>query len=66
MYEQFHSFVGEQIRAHDPERAADADLLAWAFIGLSTVSTISKDLGLLGPTKRKELVRRIGEQLLSG
>lgn len=66
MYEQFHSFVGEQIRAHDPGHSVDAELLAWAFIGLSTVSTIGKDLGLLGPAKRKELVRRVGELLLSG
>lgn len=66
MYEQFHSFISAQIRAHDPGHDVEAELLAWAFIGLSTMSTIGKDLGLIGPVRRKELVRRVGELLLSG
>ena len=66
MFEQFHSFVSAQIRTHDPGHAIEADLLAWAFIGLSTVRNIGRDLGLIGPARQKELVRRVGELLLSG
>ena len=71
MYEQFHTFISAQIEEHREGAAAararpDADLLAWAFIGLATVAYISKDLGVMGPEKRRRLVQEVGELLLAG
>ncbi len=65
MYLRFHKFIVDQVGG--PQRTAtrtDAEVLAWAFVGIGTVSNISRELGLMDETKRRALFRQIGGRLL--
>lgn len=68
MYARYQRFVLEQVTAHrdahKPAGKADAGLAAWALVGLGTVVTITKELGLLKERDRAHLLAEIGRRLL--
>ena len=70
MFTRFHRFLLAQILAHrqrDRRRATlQAELVAWAVIGLGTVSNIGRELGLLDDADRRRLIGEIGRALLEG
>ena len=77
MYQSYHRFVREQIAAHQARRGKvgggrgggkeiDATLLAWAVIGLGTVTTIARELDILGDRPRKRLMSEVGGLMLKG
>lgn len=68
MYQRYQRFVREQVAAHQSERRnsspPDAALAAWALIGMGTVASIGRELGLLNDRQRRRLVAEIGRVLL--
>ena len=70
MYQRYQRFVREQIAAHQARRRKatppDAALAAWAVVGLGTVASISRELGLLSDRQRRRLMAEIGRLLLDG
>ncbi len=70
MYRRYHRFVRDQISAHRGDDAArrepDAALVGWALVGLGTVASITRELGLLGTKQRQRLFGQIGHMLLQG
>jgi AcrR family transcriptional regulator len=79
MYRAYQRTIEKYVAAHRSDRAAgrrparaddripaggDAALTAWALIGLGTISTIARELDLLGERSRRKLVQQIGETLL--
>lgn len=59
MYERFHGFIVERIGGR-----ADAELAAWAMIGVGTVANIGRELGVMPGSLRRALFDRIGALLL--
>ena len=70
MYGRFHRFLKQQISDHRhgrPERERpEADLCAWAAVGLGTAANISNELGLLSERRRRRLIRDVGRLLIEG
>jgi AcrR family transcriptional regulator len=66
MYLRFHGFIVEQIRHDQGNARAGLDLLAWAMVGIGTVSNISRELDLMTERSREALFRKLGESLLQG
>ena len=70
MYGRFHSFIRKQIAAHrdgaGKKSSPNAELSAWAFVGLGTVVNIGLELGLLTDRQRRRLVADVGRVLLEG
>ncbi|MBL9121376.1 MAG: TetR/AcrR family transcriptional regulator [Phycisphaerae bacterium] len=70
MYSRYHRFVRDHVVDHRGKRgkaaAEEADLIAWAIIGLGTVTTISKELGLQDPSARRMTMHSMGSLLLDG
>lgn len=64
MYMRFHQFIAECIQGDTATIPADADLAAWAFVGIGTVSNISRELALMTETRRRNLFQRVGKMLL--
>ncbi|MEW6250299.1 MAG: TetR/AcrR family transcriptional regulator [Planctomycetota bacterium] len=68
MYQRYQRFVRGQVARHRSARHAsgppDAALAAWALIGLGTVASIGRELGLLDDRARRRLVANIGRVLL--
>ncbi len=68
MYQRYHRFVRQQLTAHQQQRdqqsSPDAGLAAWALVGLGTVVSIGRELGLLDNRGRRKLVGQIGKVLL--
>ena len=66
MYRRYHEFIIRQITDHRGGRraAASPDLSAWALIGMGTISSIGRELGVLAPDLRRRLWERIGPLLL--
>lgn len=67
MYRRFQGFVRERLaehRAATGQSAQDADLAAWAILGLGTVATIGRELELLAPARRRALLSEVGGRLL--
>jgi AcrR family transcriptional regulator len=63
MYRRFHQFIQE--RVFGSRRAPpSAENLAWAMIGLGTVSNIVRELGLMNEVQRRQLFSQIGQLLL--
>lgn len=65
MYRRYQRAI-EQYLTGDGAPGSDASVTAWALIGLGTISTIARELGLLGERARQQLVRTAGERLLGG
>ncbi len=70
MYRRYQLFVRDHIAEHRGKRnkAAldEAAHVAWAIIGLGTVTTITKELGLLDDAQRREAMSTVGAFLLDG
>ena len=68
LYERFHRFVHGQVKVHreevEEEDLPDVALVAWAIMGLGTLSNIGRELGLLSARSRKRLVGGVGRALL--
>lgn len=63
MYRRFHDFICRQLSPGEP--ASDvAATLAWALIGLGTVSNISRELSLMPQAARHRLFRIAGAALI--
>lgn len=70
MFKRFHRFLLAQILAHrksgSKRSTPQAELTAWAVIGLGTASNIGRELGLLTDADRRRLIGEIGRVLLEG
>jgi len=66
MYRQFHAFIAQVLAARNAAEGPgeDREVLAWALVGLGTVSNVTRELGLLGGNKRRSMLARIGRMLL--
>jgi AcrR family transcriptional regulator len=68
MYRQYQRFLVRQIHAHRAQRGLDAGIdaswLAWAIIGLGTISSIGRELGLLSEHGRQRMFGAVGQRLL--
>ncbi|MHC4940093.1 MAG: TetR/AcrR family transcriptional regulator [Planctomycetota bacterium] len=65
MYSRYQAFIARRVREHR-DRKGTEELSAWAIIGLGTVSSIGRELGLLGEQQRQQLWKKVGRQLLEG
>jgi len=70
MYGRFQQFIRRQIGAHrganDKRLVPDAEVAAWAVVGLATVADIGRELGLLSDRRRTRLLADVGKMVLSG
>lgn len=70
MYQRYQRFLREQIGAHRAQRPEavppDLALAAWAVVGVGTVASIGRELGLLNDRQRRRLIAEIGRVLLEG
>lgn len=70
LYGRFHSFVSEQVAAHRGPRcrqaAPNAEVAAWAILGLGTAANLGRELGLMSGAARKHLFQQAGRLLLEG
>ena len=70
MYQQYQRFIRQHIAAHRTKSGAagppDAALAAWAVVGLGTVASIGRELGLVNETQRRRLFAAVGRLLLEG
>lgn len=68
VYAQFLRFIGNHVEAHrkgrNPGRLPEAELTAWALVGLGTAVNIGRELGLLKDRARKRLFDAVGRHLL--
>jgi AcrR family transcriptional regulator len=68
MYLDFQHFVRARIEEHRAEREGagelDANLAAWAVLGLGTIGNIAREIGLLHDRKRRRLLGEAGRALL--
>jgi AcrR family transcriptional regulator len=70
MYRKYQRFIEREIAGHR-QRCGQAGgvsalLAAWAVVCLGTVTSIARELGLLGERQRHRLFRDVGQLLLSG
>lgn len=66
LYGRFQAFVRRQITAHrrtDANSALDAELAAWAIVGLGTMANIGRELGLFSAERREALLWGAGRLL---
>jgi len=70
MYRDFHAFLESRVGTVGPRRGCRhkarriaPDLAAWALIGLGTVSTIVRELGVLDARGRERLFKEVGALL---
>lgn len=69
-YQRFQRFLATTVAVELPaaldagHRAAEADRLAWAFIGLGTAANIARELEALSSAERTSLLTEIGMRLL--
>ena len=73
MYFDFHRFVRDRIAAHRAPRAGgsgegtdDVSLAAWALLGVGTVASIGRELGLMDERERSRLLGEVGKKILDG
>ena len=66
MYQRYHAFISDQVTAHGGGPAVQgAELTAWTLIGLGTMASIMRELGLATDTERRRLFSELGRSLLS-
>jgi hypothetical protein len=66
MYRRYHEFIVRRLDEHraDGGDAPEPALAAWAIIGMGTMGSIGRELGLLAPAERRRLWEEIGPLLL--
>lgn len=69
-YRRFQRYIRERIVEHRASRGirsgVDPDAAAWAVLGLGTISSIGREVGLLSSAARRELLSEVGRTLLEG
>ena len=68
MYSRYNSFIVRRLNEHrgDREDCVADGLSAWALIGLGTITSIGRELGLLSPEARQKLWEEAGRHMLDG
>lgn len=71
MYARFQEFIREMVATHRESggggtRSPDAEIAAWAIIGLGTVASFTRELRLLNESGREKLMQQAGLFLLDG
>ncbi|MBN2446139.1 MAG: TetR/AcrR family transcriptional regulator [Phycisphaerae bacterium] len=70
MYRRYHRFVERRLTEHREESGRPAKttaaLAAWAILGLGTMASIGRELGLMNDAVRARLMKEIGQLLLDG
>jgi len=70
MYQKFHTFIVGQVQEHradaKSESQPDAELTAWAIIGLGTMTNIAHELALLTQDTQERMVQDVGLLLFDG
>ena len=68
MYKRYHRFIEQQIGSHRGRKNANglpsAALAAWGVIGLGTMASIGREIGLFGERQRQDVFERVGAALL--
>lgn len=69
-YDAFRAFIRKQVCAHrgEPTRGpgSEADLAAWAILGLGTAANMGRELELLSDRARGRLLSELGDRVLEG
>jgi AcrR family transcriptional regulator len=69
-YRRFERWIRRQIEAHRRSRGSrlepDAELVAWAIVGLGTVATVGREVDLFPARLRARLIEEAGRLLLEG
>jgi AcrR family transcriptional regulator len=69
-YRRFQRYVRDRIVEHRVARGlrdgVDAESAAWAILGLGTISSIGREVGLLTGAARRSLLSEVGRVLLEG
>jgi AcrR family transcriptional regulator len=69
-YRRFQRYVRDRIVEHRAARGiedgVDPDAAAWAILGLGTISSIGREVGLLTTAARRNLLAEVGRTLLEG
>jgi AcrR family transcriptional regulator len=67
-YRRFHRYIRDRIVEHRAARGirtgVDPDAAAWAILGLGTISSIGREVGLLSSAARRNLLSEVGRTLL--
>jgi len=69
LYGRFQGFVRRRLAEHRGEGAEgelDAEVAAWAIVGLGTVASIGRELGLIGQDRRRTLLFEAGRVIAEG
>ncbi len=70
MYRRYQKFIVSRVRDHrvngNGADFPDASLVGWAVIGLGTVASITRELGLVSDRQRRRLLAEVGRELLAG
>jgi AcrR family transcriptional regulator len=70
MYRRFHQFIVVQVAEHrggaEADRFPDAELTAWAIIGLGMMTNITQELKQIPHKTRGRMVKDVGTHLLNG
>lgn len=70
MYRKFHRFIVELVNEHRAggraERFPDAEMTAWAIIGLGMMTNITQELKQIPDRARGRMVKDVGTHLLNG
>ncbi len=70
MYRRYQKFIVGRVRDHRANGNGadfpDASLVGWAVIGLGTVASITRELGLVSDRQRRRLLAEVGRELLAG
>ena len=68
MYRRYQTFIAARVRDHrggvDGNGLPDSNLVGWAVIGLGTVASITRELGLISDRQRCRLIAESGRALL--
>ncbi len=68
MYRRFHEFIATHIAAHRKGASLRGgnivELLAWAVLGMGTVSGLGHELGLMSRKQQQDLFSDVGKSLL--
>lgn len=69
-YRRFQRYIRDRIVEHRKRRGirggVDPDAAAWAVLGLGTIASIGREVGLLSSPARRELLSEVGRLLLEG
>ena len=67
-YRRFHRYIRDRIVEHRAARGirggVDPDAAAWGILGLGTISSIGREVGLLSSVARRSLLSEVGRTLL--